>query len=117
MKSMLASRFALIGMTTIAFGMGVSQAYATTLEDGVPSTVVRYQDLDLSQPRDAQRLYQRIQTAARLVCDDHQFQSLGRMPAYHACIDQAVTRAVDDVRSSQVTQIHQAETQHVANRS
>jgi len=116
MKSTIASRFALIGMTTIALGIGVGHASAATPDQDVPKLVVKYQDLDLSQRRDAQRLYRRIQTAAHMVCERHAPESLSGMPQYHACIDRAVNQAVADVSSVEVTQIHDAAAQRVASR-
>ena len=116
MKSTFASRFTLIGTTAIALGMGVGHAHAATPDDKIPTLVVHYQDLDLSQPRDAQRLYRRIKTAARLVCDNPMLPSLGAIEVEHTCIDRAVTQAVGEVGSVQVTQIHEAATQHLANR-
>ena len=115
MKSTFVSRFTLIGTTAIGLGMGVGNAYAAVPSDTTPTLVVHYRDLDLSQPRDAQRLYRRIETAARVVCDNSQ-QSLSAVVMEHACIDQAVTQAVEQVGSMQVTQIHEAATQRVANR-
>jgi len=115
MKSTFVSRFALIGTTAIALGMGVGNASAASSSDPIPTLVVHYQDLDLSQPRDAQRLYRRIKTAARLVCE-HSLPSLRGAAMEHACIDQAVTEAVGQVGSARVTQIHEAATPRPANR-
>ena len=56
MKSTFASRFTLIGMTTLALGVGVSHASAAKPDQDVPKIVVHYAGLDLTQPRDAQRL-------------------------------------------------------------
>jgi UrcA family protein len=117
MKSTAASRFALIGMTTIALGVGVSHASTATPDQDAPKIVVRYAGLDLAQPRDAQRLYRRIQTAAQLVCENYRPEGAAGMTRYQACINNAVTRAVEDVNATRVTEIHAAEIQHVANRS
>jgi|SRR5581483_12524013 len=116
MKSTLASRLALIGMTTIALGIGVSHAATAMPDQNVPKIVVHYQDLDLSQRRDAQRLYRRIQTAAQMVCERYAPESLSGVPQYHACIHRAVNQAVEDVSSVEVTQIHDSATQRVASR-
>jgi UrcA family protein len=117
MKSTIAKRCALIGITTIAFGVCAGHASAASLDQTVPAIVVKYNDLDLSQQRDARRLYRRIQTAAQLVCEKNRGEGLSGLPLYHACIDQAVTNAVATVSSVRVTEIHEATTQHVANRS
>ena len=67
--------------------------------------VVHYQDLDLSQPRDAQRLYRRIKTAARMVCDTPLLPTLRAKVVEHTCVDRAVTQAVGEVGSAQVTRV------------
>ena len=117
MKSTFASRLALIGTTAMALGLGMGHAYAATPDDKAPTHVVRYADLDLSQPSGAQRLYERIQIAARIVCDNPMLPALSERPAYEACIKKAVNQAVEQVDSARVTQIHEAATQRDANRS
>jgi len=116
MKSTFASRFTLIGTTAIALGVGVGNTHAAASDDPIPTLVVHYQDLDLSQPRDAQRLYRRIKTAARMVCDTPLLPTLRAKVVEHTCVDRAVTQAVGEVGSAQVTQIHEAATQRLANR-
>lgn len=117
MKSTFASRFALIGTTAMALGLGAGHTYAATPDDKAPTHVVRYGDLDLSQPSGAQRLYERIQIAARIVCDNPMLPALSEVPAFQACVKKAVNQAVEQVDSERVTQIHEAATQREANRS
>jgi UrcA family protein len=117
MKSTLASRFALIGTTAMALGLGMSHAYAATPDDKAPTHVVRYADLDLSQPSGAQRLYQRIQIAARIVCENPMLPALSEVRAFEACVRKAVNQAVAQVGSARVTQIHEAAIQRDASRS
>jgi UrcA family protein len=114
MKSTFAS-FALIGMT-VAACVGVGQASAATPEGDVPTIVVRYQDLDPSQARDAARLYQRIESAAQQVCSYYQPVGPAGMQQYRACVDSAIASAVAHVRSEEVTQIREAKLQHEMNR-
>ena len=116
MKSTFANRFAVIGTSAIALGLWVGHACAATPDFTIPTKVVHYQDLDLSQPRDAQRLYERIQTAARLVCEDHALPSLAIMTVHKTCIERAVTQAVGQIGSVQVTLIHEAAIQREGHR-
>ena len=109
MKSTLAKRCALIGIATLAAGVAVNQASAATRDDTPRSVVVRYSDLNLSQPQDARTLYARIQTAARVACGDILSADLARFGQYHNCVDQAVTNAVAAVSARQVTEIHEAQ--------
>jgi UrcA family protein len=60
--------------------------------------VVRFADLDLTRPAGAQDLYDRIQYAAREVCET--YYRLGRD---RGCIDQAIARAVAEVGAPLLT--------------
>ena len=111
MNSNIAKRCALIGIATLAAGLAVNQASAAPWDDAPPSVVVRYSDLNLSQPQDARTLYARIQTAARVACGDISSADLARFGQYHNCVDHAVTNAVAAVSARQVTEIHEAQTQ------
>jgi UrcA family protein len=116
MKSTFANRLAVIGTAAIALGLGVGHAADVTSDFTIPTKVVHYQDLDLSQPRDAQRLYERIHTAAQLVCEEPLLPSVATRAAHQTCIERAVTQAVGQVGSVQLTRIHAAATQREANR-
>ena len=110
MKSTIAKRCALICVATIAAGLAVNQASAAPSDDdAVKSVVVRFSDLNLTQPQDAQTLYSRIQRAAREACGDAESVDLARFARYHNCVDQAVTNAVATVNVRQVTEIHMAQ--------
>jgi UrcA family protein len=109
MKSTIAKRYALICVATVAAGLAVNQASAAPADEAVKSVVVRYSDLDLTQPQDARKLYSRIQTAARSACGDAESPDLARFARFHNCIDQAVTRAVSEVNVQRVTEIHEAQ--------
>jgi len=109
MKSTIAKRCALICVATVAAGLAVNQASAAPSDEAVKSVVVRFSDLDLSQPQDARTLYSRIQRAAQLACGEAETADLARFARYHNCIEQAVTNAVATVNVHQVTEIHQAQ--------
>jgi UrcA family protein len=109
MKSIFAKHCALLATATLATGLTVSHASAATTYEEPMNVVVRYSDLNLSQPRDARALYDRIQRAAREACDDHMYESLERLVRFHKCVNQAVTNAVANVSSKQLTEIHEAE--------
>jgi UrcA family protein len=111
MNSNIAKRCALIGIATLAAGLAVNQASAAPWDDTPRSVVVRYSDLNLSQPQDARKLYNRIQAAARQACGDIASSDLARFGQFHNCVDQAVTNAVAAVSARQVTEIHEAQSQ------
>jgi UrcA family protein len=114
MKSTFAKRCALIGIATLAAGLAVNQASAASSDDEPKSVVVRYSDLDLSQPQGARTLYTRIQLASRVACGDVGAKDLAHIGQFHKCVDQAVTKAVEAVNSQRVNEIHEARLQRQA---
>jgi UrcA family protein len=112
MKSIIAKHCALLATVTLATGLTVDHASAASAYDEPKNVVVRYSDLNLSQPQDASTLYNRIQRAARAACEDDEAESLARLQRFHKCIDQAVTNAVAKISSRQLTEIYEAQTHH-----
>jgi len=84
--------------------------------DEPQSIVVRYTDLDPSQPDDARRLYSRIKRAARKVCYNDPSSNLERLVLYEECRGRAITAAVEKVRSEQVSAIFRAQNPRAPNR-
>jgi UrcA family protein len=111
MKSALAKGYALAAIVLAP----VLTAHAATSAPGpgpgeeTTRVVVQYKDLDLSQNKDAKRLYGRIVHAARLACDNDPESDLHRLAMYKMCMHEAVTNAVAQVNSSQLTTIYQAD--------
>ena len=113
MKSIIAKHCALLATVTLATGLTVDPASAASAYDDEPkNVVVRYSDLNLSQPQDASILYNRIQRAAREACENDEAPSLARLQQFHRCVDQAVANAVAQVSSRQLTEIHEAQSHH-----
>ena len=110
MNSNIAKRCGLIAIATLAGGLMVNHAGAAEPNQVATSAVVRYGDLDLSQQKDARTLYERLQRAARLVCQDGNYPNsdLKRLEEFHDCVQQAMANAVTDVGSAKVTAIRQA---------
>ncbi len=110
MNSVIAKGYAL---TTVALGslLTAQAALATPAQGEVKTVAVHYRDLDLSQPKDAKRLYWRIKSAARIACDNDPESDLARLAAYKSCLREAIADAVAQVKSPQLTSIHQAEIQ------
>jgi UrcA family protein len=109
MKSVIAKGYALAAIALAP----VLTAHAATPGPGpreeTTQVVVQYKDLDLSQSKDAKRLYHRIVSAARIACDNDPESDLHRLALYKKCMRNAVTDAVAQVNSSQLTTIYQAE--------
>ena len=112
MKSIIAKHCALLATATLATGLTVDHASAASAYDEPKNVVVRYPDLNLSQPQDASTLYNRIQRAARVACENGEAESLARLQRFHRCVDQAVTNAVATINSQRLTEIHETQTHH-----
>ena len=76
----------------------------------VRQVVVKFGDLNLSNPRGAATLYGRISAAAREVCDASDFQSrdLGTRSAVDSCMQKALGDAVTKVGRSELFAIYNA---------
>ena len=78
---------------------------AVTIINDVPSITIDYSDLNLNSDAGISRLYSRIKSAAKEVCEPPEVRS-GRAYVEHGCLDRAIARAVADVQSSRLTTLH-----------
>ena len=95
MKTLIAATAALL----VLAGAGVAAAAAPE----TTSVAVRTAKLDLNNPRDAERMMKRIDTAAMEVCGAYRgsLVELKRVVAASACHRDAVANAVAQLKSSQ----------------
>jgi UrcA family protein len=115
MNSAIVKSCALMSVALATLLTAQETSAVTPGESGaVKAVVVRYQDLDLSQPKDAERLYGRITRAARLACDNNPDSDLGRLAIYENCMREAITNAVSRVNSPQLTSVYRAEIRRVS---
>ncbi|MGC1521976.1 MAG: UrcA family protein, partial [Steroidobacteraceae bacterium] len=70
-----------------------------------PQVVVKYGDLNLSNPQGAATLYHRIKSAAVTVCSP-QDESLARMSRVQACVHKAIADAVTKVNQAELSAIY-----------
>ncbi len=103
MKHLGATLIGAMTLTTISLG-----ALAATPQDEVRQEIVRFADLDLTQPAGAQELYRRIQRAARDVCEMYGAGGYAAAMQSRSCANQAIARAVADVGAPLVTARHEA---------
>ncbi len=75
------------------------QVTARAADDGLPTRRVSFADLDISKPAGAKVLYGRIVRAAKEVCQNTGYQSLGMNQMVNRCVDHAIDNAVKDVGS------------------
>ena len=77
-----------------------------------PSIKVKFRDLDLSTPKGAAVLYQRIERSARLVCTDSSLPyDTGRTRTFNSCYQSSVEEAVSSINQPLLTARHRAKTE------
>jgi UrcA family protein len=94
-----------LGAAVSILSFAGTAAYADTIPLS-PShlQIVAFKDLNLDQPRDVARLFNRIQTAADRVCGPRSFGGLPYKTAdYQSCFNDAVARAVAHIDRPLVT--------------
>ena len=109
MKSVLAKGCALAAIALAPVLTAHAATPAPWPAEETTRVVVQYKDLDLSQNKDAKRLYWRIVKAARIACDNDPESDLRRLASYEKCMRDAVNNAVAQVNSSQLSTVHQAQ--------
>lgn len=72
----------------------------------VVSLSVNYVKADLENAASAEALYQRIQRAARRVCQQPNAREVDRYRLYKICYDRAVDTAVASVGATALTAVH-----------
>jgi UrcA family protein len=106
--------FVLATFAAAWFAMTATGARAAepTAEPGTEPTkqVVNYGDLNLSNPRGVEELYQRIAAAARRVCDSGESRSLQVQTRDWMCKKQSIARAVAVIDQPALTALHAQKT-------
>jgi UrcA family protein len=90
----------------LAYAMAAVSATAGAANEAPPSGVVRFADLNISDPAGAQTLYRRIQAAARRVCQFDAAWDINSSGNERGCYRHAVDQAVKGVNSAALSQIH-----------
>jgi UrcA family protein len=87
-----------------ALAAGTAQVTLADTVDHVPLSLhVRYSDIDLANSGGAKALYERLTTAAGLVCAPYESPELVRGKPYRSCVHQAISAAVADINSPMLT--------------
>jgi UrcA family protein len=99
----------ILGLAMLCVGATIPRAFASPISAYVPghSVKVKYSDLDLNTRKGTEALYNRIQRAARGVCNqDADSSDPMRFSHWHFCYNTAVANAVRDVRNQNLTAMH-----------
>lgn len=93
----------------ILLGTAALSSTAALADDpSVLSLSVRYVQSDLQNPAAAEKLYKRIEHAARIVCREPDVRELDRFPVYKECYARAVDTAVANVGATALTAVHRS---------
>jgi len=99
----LATTLAIVLATTLS--LATSTASASSQQDPLTKTV-NYAALDVSGNAGAEHLYRRLRAAAEFVCAPADGVSLSRKHHYRACVDAALSDAIQRVDQPLVKDIH-----------
>ena len=95
-------------LSSLAFSFAtVSNAADDTVP---PQVIVKFGDLNISNPQGAATLYARIRSAAKSVCSQFDGRRLEEMAQRDACIDKAILGAVTKVNNSALSAVYRAKT-------
>ena len=97
------SALAVVALATLA--TTGSPAHAGT-DDDLPTVDVHYNDLNLAGDKGVARLYQRLRTASRIVCDGIDQREPARKAKWRPCYEHALTAAVLDVNEPGLSALH-----------
>ena len=98
-----------IGLALAIAAASLIADIASAKDDGQVSTLVKFQDLDLSKSADVMRLYARLKDASHQVCYAYVTRSLHMQRLQEVCSEGALSRAVERVNEPKLTALHAAE--------
>ena len=98
----------LSGLVLLGTAALSSAAAPATGPTETSSLSVNYVRSDLQDPASAEALYQRIQRAARIVCQQPSVREIDRYRLYKICYDRAVDTAVANVGATALTAVHRS---------
>jgi UrcA family protein len=90
-----------------ALALAVAGVAGAASRGEAPSTLVRYDDLNLNSKAGVAKLHSRIRGAAEIVCVSLDSRALGLREYYDRCITDAVAHAVAAVDNDNLTDYHQ----------
>lgn len=96
----------LAGACTAAQAAAACTESASAGSPEAPAIRVSFRDLDLATDRGAHTLYERINAAARKVCEVSNVRNLDEVAAGQACERAAVLRAVHQVHSGRLAALY-----------
>ena len=94
----------LFGVAVSVLSLACAAAYADTPPLNGLQEIVRFNDLNLDQPRDVARLFKRVSSAADKVCGTHSFAGhYNKLADYEICYKDTVASVVAHIDRPSVT--------------
>ena len=107
----------LLGAAVAVLSLACAAAYADTAPIGSRLELVRFNDLNLDQPRDVARLFDRVSSAADKVCGTRSFAGhYNKMADYEICYRDTVASTVAHIGHPSVTAYFQQRSSDLAER-
>jgi UrcA family protein len=92
-------------VTAVAFG-SASEVHAAEPDDRARSIRVTYADLDLGTAQDVEKLYVRIEKAARRVCEQHRARlTTATQRRFTQCVDASMSVAARSIGNASLTNL------------
>jgi len=92
---------------TLTCVLAAANSFAGQPDDQVPAKIVKFQDLNVDSPAGVAALFQRIHSAAKLVCNVDRDRSLAAAQRAKTCASEAEARAVALVNLPPLTAYYQ----------
>jgi UrcA family protein len=92
--------------------LGAAGTQAAVAQSVGPDVHVRYADLDITTAAGAEKLYERIQQAAALVCPQADARWLAQYVTVVRCRNTVVAHAVQSLSNPQLTAVYAARAHH-----
>jgi len=102
--------------TALFFGLSAQTLGDEARSGAQSSKAINASDLDMEKPEDVQTLYERIRTAARIVCrtETSNLWDVKRVLHKQQCFEATVDNVVNGVAQPELTAVHRGEIERVA---
>ena len=84
----------------------IGMATTMTQEKNLNPVTVSFADLNLSQDKGVETLYQRLKTGARQSCGTVSARQVSLFRANKDCIDTALTKAIESIDNEKLKRLH-----------
>jgi UrcA family protein len=94
----------------VAGSLLTNAASASDRNSAEPHVLVQYADLDLSNPKSVEQLYDRIEKAAQRLCSDSGFRRVDERVRERQCVSQTVSDTIAKVQNDRLAALYKQRT-------